>query len=88
MSIGEDRNYPYCDCAYRQVRGPTERFAGGATNKNEGGNMKSRILAYIAAMTVFAVLAIPAQLAAQNQPGQVQRHVRYAVTARMAPLNK
>src|SRR5260370_25064260 len=35
--------------------------------------MKSRILRYIAVMTVCAVPVIPARLAAQNQPGQGKR---------------
>jgi len=41
--------------------------------------MKSRILTYITAMAVFATLAIPARLAAQDRHGQEKRHVRYTV---------
>ena len=41
--------------------------------------MKSRILRYIAVMTLCAVAVIPARLAAQNQPGQGKRQVRYTV---------
>jgi probable HAF family extracellular repeat protein len=42
--------------------------------------MKSRILTYITAMTVFAVLATPIRTAAQSQQGHNEGHARYTVT--------
>lgn len=42
--------------------------------------MKSRILTYIAAMTVFALLATPIQLAAQDQQDQHKEQTHYTVT--------
>src|SRR6202521_1868957 len=42
--------------------------------------MKSRILTYITAMTVFAVLATPIRTAAQSQQGHSEGHARYIVT--------
>lgn len=42
--------------------------------------MKSRILKYIAVMTVCAMAVISARLVAQNQPAQGKRQVRYTIT--------
>src|SRR5271154_4449779 len=42
--------------------------------------MKSRTLAGIAAVAVFAALAAPIRSAAQNQPGQDKWRVRYTVS--------
>jgi probable HAF family extracellular repeat protein len=50
------------------------------------GNMKSSILTYIAAISLFVVVAIPAQLAAQDQQEHHNTQVHYIVTNLGNPL--